>query len=151
MIHDPSTIAMGNAKDMEKAIETLNEVKASIVNAYAAKTGMRQSKIAELMSNETWMNAKKAVELGFADVVLYENKPEPDSEGDEPSDHGDPVKLEARLYSSRLMDQAILNRLRVKDIVEEKHPDLPTIGMDGKTADGAVPYQILMNQLDFLR
>ncbi len=151
MIHDPSTIAMGNAKDMEKAIETLNEVKASIVNAYAAKTGMRQSKIAELMSNETWMNAKKAVELGFADVVLYENKPEPDSEGDEHSDHGDPVKLEARLYSSRLMDQAILNRLRVKDIAEEKSPDVLTIGMDGKTADGAVPYQILMNQLDFLR
>ena len=67
MIHDPSTIAMGNAKDMEKAIETLNEVKESIINAYAAKSGLRRSKIAELMSNETWMNAKKAVELGFAD------------------------------------------------------------------------------------
>jgi ATP-dependent Clp protease protease subunit len=38
MIHDPSTIAMGNAKDMEKAITTLNEVKESIINAYAAKT-----------------------------------------------------------------------------------------------------------------
>ncbi len=38
MIHDPSTIAMGNAKDMEKAIETLNEVKESIINAYIAKT-----------------------------------------------------------------------------------------------------------------
>ena len=37
MIHDPSTIAMGNAKDMEKAIETLNEVKESIINAYAPR------------------------------------------------------------------------------------------------------------------
>ncbi len=151
MIHDPSTIAMGNTKDMEKAIETLNEVKEAIVCAYSAKTGLRHNKIAELMSNETWMNAKKAVELGFADVVLYENKPEPDKEGDEPDEKGDPVTVEARLYSSRLMDQAILNRLRVTDTVEDKTPDKPVIGMDGKTEDGAVPYQILMNQLDFLK
>ena len=74
MIHDPSTIAMGNAKDMEKAIETLNEVKESIINAYAAKSGLRRNKIAELMSNETWMNAKKAVELGFADVCCMKEK-----------------------------------------------------------------------------
>ena len=66
MIHDPSTIAMGNTKDMEKAIETLNEVKESIINAYSAKTGLRHNKIAELMSNETWMNAKK--EIGRAHV-----------------------------------------------------------------------------------
>ena len=81
MIHDPSTIAMGNAKAMEQAITTLNEVKESIINAYAAKTGLRHNRIADLMSNETWMNAKKAVELGFADEVLYEDKkPEPDKE-----------------------------------------------------------------------
>ena len=150
MIHDPSTIAMGNAKDMEKAIETLNEVKESIINAYAAKSGLRRSKIAELMSNETWMNAKKAVELGFADVVLYEGKePEPVSEG-ESSNAGESAVLEARLYSSRMMDKTILNRLCVSDHVEEP-PSAPVIGMDGKTEDGAVPYQILMNQLDFLR
>ena len=51
MIHDPSTIAMGNAKDMEKAIATLNEVKESIINAYAAKTGLRHGRIADLMSD----------------------------------------------------------------------------------------------------
>lgn len=59
MIHDPSTIAMGNARDMEKAISTLNEVKESIINAYAFKTGLTHSRIAKLMENETWMNAKK--------------------------------------------------------------------------------------------
>ena len=88
MIHDPSTIAMGNTKDMEKAIETLNEVKESIINAYSAKTGMRHNKIAELMSNETWMNAKKAVELGFADEVLFDGKePEPEGEPEEDAEH----------------------------------------------------------------
>ena len=105
MIHDPSTIAMGNAKAMEQAITTLNEVKESIINAYAAKTGLRHNRIADLMSNETWMNAKKAVELGFADEVLYEDqKPEPEKEPDE-DDPEDPEKekkaaptLEALMY-----------------------------------------------------
>ena len=156
MIHDPSTIAMGNAKDMEKAIETLNEVKESIINAYAVKTGLRHNKIAELMSNETWMNAKKAVELGFADEVLYDGKkpdtePEGADEGEKPGE-ADGAVLEARMYSSRMMDRAILNRLRVTDTTEDvKPPSEPVIGMDGKTEDGAVPYQILRNQLEFLK
>ncbi len=143
MIHDPSTIAMGNAKDMEKAIETLNEVKESIINAYAAKTGLRHNKIAELMSNETWMNAKKALDLGFADEILYEDTPAEDGDAGEPS-------LEAHLYSGRMMDMAILNRLCDTAPPDDK-PEVPAIGMDGKTDDGAVPYQILRNQLDFLR
>ena len=150
MIHDPSTIAMGNAKDMEKAIETLNEVKESIINAYAAKSGLRRGKIAELMSNETWMNAKKAVELGFADEVMFEGKtpgPEPET-GDE---EGDPGVMEARIYSGRMMDQAILNRLCISGRTEEEQPPSPVIGMDGKTEDGAVPYQILRDKLEFLR
>ena len=154
MIHDPSTIAMGNTKDMEKAITTLNEVKESILNAYVAKSGQRRSKIAELMSEETWMNAKKAVELGFADEVLYDKK-EPDDPDEEENDDGESVEISAQIYSSRIMDQAILNKLCVTDVSEEKPPDSvptqPMIGMDGKTADGAVPYQILMNQLDFLK
>ena len=85
-VHDPSTIAMGNAKDMEKAIATLNEVKESIINAYAAKTGLSRNRISKLMSDETWINAKKAVELGFADVILFDEKHEPDKKEDEPDD-----------------------------------------------------------------
>ena len=72
MVHDPSTIAMGNARDMEKAITTLNEVKESIINAYVAKTGLSRNRVSKLMSDETWLNAKKAVELGFADEILFE-------------------------------------------------------------------------------
>lgn len=151
MIHDPSTIAMGNTKDMEKAIETLNEVKAAIINAYAAKTGLRNKKIAELMSNETWMNAKKAVELGFADVVLYEGKTSAPETGEEDDpEEKEPADIEARMYSSRMMDRAILNRLKVEDRAAGE-PAVPVIGMDGKTEDGAVPYQILRYQLEFLK
>ena len=146
MIHDPSTIAMGNAKDMEKAIETLNEVKESIINAYAAKSGMRRGKIAELMSNETWMNAKKALEYGFADEILFG-----DSGSETEEDNDEAAAPEAKIYSSRMMDQAILNRLGVTDVAQPKAREEPVIGLDGKTKDGAVPYEILRNQLDYLK
>ena len=96
MVHDPSTIAMGNARDMEKAITTLNEVKESIINAYVAKTGLSRNRVSKLMSDETWLNAKKAVELGFADEILFEDKPKPDEEPEEKpdSDPDEPDKEE---------------------------------------------------------
>ena len=147
MLHDPSTVAMGNTRDMEKAISTLNEVKESIINAYVAKSGLSRNRVSKLMSEETWLNAKKAVELGFADEVLYDGKkPE---EGTEP-EGDDESPVEAQLYSVRVMDMAILDRLGATEKAPEP-PSTPMIGMDGKTEDGAVPYQILKNQLDFLR
>ena len=150
MIHDPSTIAMGNAKDMEKAIETLNEVKESIINAYIAKTGLRHNKVAELMSNETWLNAKKALDRGLCGESLYEAKREETEQEASAEQEDEKPVLEAQLYSTRQMGLAILNRLRVSDTAADE-PLAPMIGMDGKTEDGAVPYQILMKQLEFLR
>ena len=70
MIHNPMTIAMGDKAEMEKAIEMLSEVKESIMNAYEIKTGLSRAKISHLMDAETWMNANKAMELGFIDDVL---------------------------------------------------------------------------------
>ena len=167
MIHDPSTIAMGNTKDMERAITTLNEVKESIINAYAAKTGLRHNRIAELMSNETWMNAKKAVDLGFADEVLFEDKKVPEKEETEEEDREDtedkvPVKLYLKplLFSSRKTELAVLNRIKAalpKPEPDPEPPELektdvkPHIGLDGKTEDGAMPYTILSRQLDLLK
>ena len=195
MIHDPSTIAMGNAKDMEKAITTLNEVKESIINAYAFKTGLTRNRISKLMSDETWLNAKKAVELGFADEILFENKKNPEEDPDEnkadevmeeapdEEEKGDEEKEKPRAmedviwqFSSRLMGETILNRLGAKceppgkdkepeSEGEEVEPaeagligpplddktDIPVIGMDGKTKDGAVPYEILKEKLEWLK
>lgn len=71
MIHNPATVAMGDTEAMKKAIGMLNEVKESIINAYELKSGMDRAKISKMMDSETWLNAKKAVELGFADEVLY--------------------------------------------------------------------------------
>ena len=70
MIHNPMTITFGNQVAMEKAISMLDEVKESIINAYEIKTGLSRAKLSHLMDSETWMDANKAVELGFADDIL---------------------------------------------------------------------------------
>ena len=80
MIHNPMTISIGDVQEMERAIALLAEVKESIINAYEIKTGLPRAKISRLMDAETWMNAKKAVELGFADAVLTGEKNRPTSD-----------------------------------------------------------------------
>lgn len=179
MIHDPSTVAMGNARDMEKAIDTLNEVKESIINAYTLKSGLSRKKVSDLMTNETWMDARQAVDLGFADEILYQGKKtedpdedpnndpdetdpdEPDKENpdqDDP-DEDDPDKKKiiipgasARLFSSRMMDMKILNRICGRVRPEGRKPRAePIIGMNGTTEDGSMSYEILKKQLEFLR
>ena len=166
MIHDPSTIAMGNTKDMEKAIATLNEVKESIINAYAAKSGLSHNRISKLMENETWMNAKKAVELGFADEVLFEAVEPDEPEEEKPDEKEKPeddkgIHLEASLYSSRQMGLTILNRLGVTELKPPvdtpapapkapETPPAPVIDLDGKTEDGSMPFNILMKQLELM-
>ena len=173
MIHDPSTIAMGNTKDMEKAIATLNEVKESIINAYTAKSGLSHNRISRLMENETWMNAKKAVELGFADEILFEavgpdeeesEEDDPETEeaeeapGDKKKEKGKRVCGAASLYSSRQMGLTILNRLGVTEPKppvdtpkESETSPAPVIDLDGKTEDGAMPFNILMKQLECMK
>ncbi len=78
MIHNPMTFASGNKSDMEQAIKILEEVKESIINAYVLKTGLSRNKISKLMDEETWMNAEKALQLGFVDGILFAANAMPD-------------------------------------------------------------------------
>ncbi len=98
MIHNPMTLASGNKSDMEKAIALLEEIKEGIINAYVRKTGLSRNKISKLMDDETWLNAEKALQLGFVDGILFDDKkkisvPEEDKpdedESDEESDEND--------------------------------------------------------------
>jgi len=70
MIHNPMTIAFGDSGEMQRAIDMLAGVKDSIINAYEIKTGLSRVKLAHLMDAETWMDANKAIELGFADEII---------------------------------------------------------------------------------
>lgn len=142
MIHNPATIAMGNTKDMEAAIAMLNEVKESILNAYVDKTGLSRNKLSKMMDDETWFNAKKAVELGFADKVLFaaeeKKKPEEDQdpdekEGKEPEEDGEGDEDEkkkkfsfqnAYAYSRKSVADSFLNK------VSDKAPEKATVPVD---------------------
>jgi ATP-dependent Clp protease protease subunit len=83
MIHNPATIAIGDTEEMEKAIAMLEEIKESIINAYELKTGLSRAKISHLMDAESWFNARKAVELGFADGILFMENESPSFEFEE--------------------------------------------------------------------
>lgn len=107
MIHNPITVAIGDSKEMQKAIDMLAEVKESIVNAYEIKTGLSRNKISKLMDAETWFNAKKAVELGFADSILYtQENPEEN------------LDVEAMLFSRAAVTNSLLTKLSMKKTKE---------------------------------
>ena len=69
MLHDPSGLVLGNAKNMRDLAASLDKIKAGMISAYTAKTGMDRGKIAEMMDVETWMTAQEAVDMGFADSI----------------------------------------------------------------------------------
>jgi ATP-dependent Clp protease, protease subunit len=70
MIHDPSTIAWGNIDDFKAVIDVLKTIKDGIVDSYETKTKIAKDKLSKMMSDVTWMTARQAVDLGFADEVV---------------------------------------------------------------------------------
>ena len=80
MIHNPMTVAFGDSAEMQKAIEMLASVKDSIINAYEIKIGLSRTKLSHLMDAETWMDANKAAELGFADEIMQRSSSAEDME-----------------------------------------------------------------------
>lgn len=138
MIHNPATMAMGEAKDMQKAIDMLNEVKESILNAYEFKTGLTRARLSHMMDDETWFNAKKAVELGFADKILFdsdedekkkkpddpEEKPEEGSDGEKGDGEDDkdkngkkklPFQQDSMMFSTKAMNESFLSKVSDMD------------------------------------
>ena len=134
MIHNPMTVAMGDAAEMEKAIEMLASVKDSIINAYEIKTGLSRAKLSHLMDAETWMDANKAVELGFADEILQRTAAtvpvQPDEEDDEDEDEdapGAPAEEDeddeekskaSMLFSRKAVNTSLVNKLRHRMIAD---------------------------------
>ena len=100
MIHNPMTMAFGNTAEMQKAIDMLGEVKESIINAYELKTSLSRAKLSRLMDAETWMNANKAVELGFAAAIL-----ERSSEPENVSETADATAFSKAAVTNSLMEK----------------------------------------------
>ena len=106
MIHNPATAAFGDHVDMKKAIEMLDEIKESIINAYELRTSINRRQISKMMDDTTWMNARKAMELGFADGILEDEK--------------SPGEPEAYSFSSNAVEKTLLNKISAK---AEKIPE----------------------------
>ena len=102
MIHNPATGAFGDHNELNQAIKLLEEVKESIINAYEIKTKLSRETISKMMENETWMNAKKAIELGFADGLIEDEK---HSVGDN-----------SYIFSSREFDSILYNKIKEKEV-----------------------------------
>lgn len=115
MIHNPATIAWGDHTEMKKAMKLLDAVKESIINAYVQKTGQGRAKLSHLMDAETWMDANKAVELGFADDILFQKEEQGDDgeNGDSENNRTEngTGASDSVMFSRRAVNNALMNKL----------------------------------------
>lgn len=142
MIHNPMTGAYGNHTDMEKAIEMLDEVKESILNAYEIKTSLSRAKLSHLMDSETWMNANKAIELGFADDILKDSKK-------------DAADIPAYAFSGKETETRLMNKLtahykpKEKGMTPAQAAAIPAV--KEIPADAGKTYDELMTRLNLIK
>ena len=91
----------------------LGEIKESIINAYELRTGLSRTKLSHLMDSESWFNAKKAVELGFADKILF----------DKQGEHG--TDIESYSFSRTAAQQDLLIKMQAKLEVQQPKKTIP--------------------------
>ena len=139
MIHNPMTVAAGSFSEMQKAIDMLDEVKQAIINAYEDKTGMRRGKISSLMDAESWFNAKKAVELGFADGILFQN-------ADSSTEKEKKEELEAMLFQRAEVTNSFFNKF--SGSVKDKKPVTDIVKKD---VPEEIPVEQLQKRLQLLK
>ena len=116
MIHNPMTIAFGDSVEMQRAIDMLASVKDSIINAYELKTGLSRTKLAHMMDAETWMDAGKAVELGFADVIIKRSNSVEDLE----------VPSVSMLYSKASVVNSLMDKIAEKCRIQQENENKVT-------------------------
>ena len=141
MVHNPFTAAMGDSDEMRKAIQLLDEVKESIINAYQIKTGLSRTKLSHLMDSETWMNAKKAKELGFCDEILYTDENElPDND------------VSGFSYGRKAAAACLMNRvIATLPKPEPTHPPDPELTPEPVLPDNRVKAADLEKRLSLLK
>lgn len=86
MIHNPWTVAVGDAEDMRHEADVLEEIAEGLVLAYQIKTGLSRSKLRQMMADETWMSAQTAIDQGFADRLMTRAESDPPGRPDEEDD-----------------------------------------------------------------
>ena len=156
MIHNPATVAFGDHAEMQKAIDMLAEVKESIINAYVIKTGLSRSKLSHLMDAETWMDANKAVELGFADDIITRaetkantDDPEEEDEDEESTEEKEKKPSDSMLFSRKAVNNALMNKLE-KHYVQPKETVTKQAEISAPANKGT-PAKEIKERLDFIK
>ena len=156
MIHNPATVAFGDHAEMQKAIDMLAEVKESIINAYVIKTGLTRAKLSHLMDAETWMDANKAIELGFADDIITRAETKPNTEDPDEEDEDESIEEEEKkvpansmLFSRKAVNNALINKLEKHYVQPEK-----TVTKQAEItapASNGTPAKEIKERLDFIK
>lgn len=156
MIHNPTTFAFGDHAEMQKAIDMLAEVKESIINAYVIKTGLTRAKLSHLMDAETWMDANKAIELGFADDIITRAETKPNTEDPDEEDEDESIEEEEKkvpansmLFSRKAVNNALINKLEKHYVQPEK-----TVTKQAEItapASNGTPAKEIKERLDFIK
>lgn len=104
MVHKPSTIAMGNADDLEQAVMVLNKTEDGLIQNYMRRFKGTEDELRQMLQDETWLTADEAKELGFVDEVI---------EG---------AKIAASVKGIRIGDQDF--EQKVADMIKNKYPNI---------------------------
>ena len=156
MIHNPATVAFGDHAEMQKAIDMLAEVKESIINAYVIKTGLTRAKLSHLMDAETWMDANKAIELGFADDIITRAETKPNTEDPDEEDEDESIEEEEKkvpansmLFSRKAVNNALINKLE-KHYVQPEKTVTKQAEITAPSSNGT-PAKEIKERLDFIK
>lgn len=103
MIHNVSSYAEGDYRDMQKSAEALKTLNKTVAGAYKGKTGKDFDELLKMMNAETWLDAEKAVELGFVDGIYGQEKTAPKS----------PAAF-AAAYGNGLLPSEVINKMQAK-------------------------------------
>lgn len=141
MIHNPWSMAVGDAAEMKRAAQQLESVKDSILNAYELKTGLPREELSELMDAETYLDANEAVKYGFADSIMY-------SDGD-----GGEEMPAAACSQSAVMDEmfAIVKAKAMKKMTARAQKAQEPPKSEPPKADTRIPVNQLHRRLELIK
>lgn len=123
MVHNAWTIAVGNRKDLSYVVGLLDKVDSSMRDIYIQEAGIEEETLKGLMDEETYLTAKEAVEVGFANTVLEE----------QPSREHSNSLAARRTIDAALRAQGLTRSQRRKLLKQLKAPSTPTAAVEHNT------------------
>ena len=126
MIHKAWSVAQGNSDDMSHESGVLSKIDQSLASAYEAKTGMKSADVLKMMQDETWMTAKDAVRLGFADSIMFDDDDDtdvddPDTDTDDDDTNFDQLQLAAATHPIPRKDKVeeFMKMMKLMDFLDK--------------------------------